>query len=184
MEEWKDIKGYEGLYQVSTLGRVRTLPRISCQGHPLKGGYLKPRRCPNGYLNACLSKDGTKSYKLIHRLVAQAFIDNPHDYPQVNHKDEDVTNNHVDNLEWCTNRYNSNYGNHNLRLSESLKGHRRSAETIEKHRHKMMKKVMCVETGEIFDSIKSAEAFTHTRGICEVLHGRSHRCGGYHWRYA
>lgn len=188
MEEWKDIVGYEGLYQVSTLGRVKSFhkgntPRL-----------LKPHRCSNEYLMVQLSKDGLVTHMLIHRLVAQAFIDNPCNYPQVNHKDEDVTNNRVDNLEWCTAKYNSNYGTHNQRLSESKKGWHPSEEVIEgmrqrmieRHKntpHPMRKKVLCVETGQIFESIKSAQEFVHLTGVYNVVQGKRKTAGGYHWRY-
>lgn len=183
MEKWKDIKGYEGLYQVSTLGRVRSLPRKDPRGHQLKGKYLKPRKDTHGYFRVCLSKDGIVCYKGIHRLVAEAFIDNPHNYPQVNHKDEHPTNNRADNLEWCTAKYNSNYGNHCQRISEARKGQPRSEMAIELFRHKLMKKVQCVETGQIFESLKSAEEFIQTTTVHHVLKGRQKTSGGYHWRY-
>lgn len=184
MEEWKDIEGYESLYQVSTLGRVKSLARKDSRGCPLRERYLKPDTRTCGYLFVSLSKNGIVHAKTIHRLVAQAFIDNPYDYPQVNHKDEDKTNNRVENLEWCTAKYNLNYGTCPQRFSEARKGQRLSSVSIEKMRHKIMKKVMCVETGQIFDSIKSAEEFVHTTGMGAVLHGRAKTCGGYHWRYA
>lgn len=184
MEEWKDIAGYEGLYQVSTLGRVKSLARISAQGHQLLEKYLKPRRCTTGYFQVCLSKNGNLAYKDIHRLVAQAFIPNLENLPQVNHKDESRTNNCVDNLEWCTAKYNANYGTRNERVAEARKGQRLSGVSLEKMRHKLMKKVMCVETGEVFDSIEAAKEFTHTSNVCNALKGRNKTAGGYHWRYA
>lgn len=180
MEEWKDIKGYEGLYQVSTLGRVRSL-------HKQKGiteRILKPGIGTSGYLRVVLSKNGVVCDKDIHRLVAQAFIPNLDDMPFVNHKDEVKTHNNVENLEWCTPKYNVNYGACRKRISESHKGKHLSAEVIEKISCKKMKKVICVETGEIFDSIKSAEETTHTTTICNALKGRIKTAGGYHWRYA
>lgn len=163
MEEWKDIKGYEGLYQVSTLGRVRSF-------HAYKGSsqrILVPGRYSRGYLFVQLSKDKVKTQHMIHRLVASTFIPNPEDLPQVNHKDEDKTNNCVENLEWCTAKYNANYGTRNERVAE-----------------KTRKPVMCVETGEVFDSVNSAMALTHLSNIHHVLKGKYKMCGGYHWRYA
>ena len=167
MEEWKDIKGYEGLYQVSTLGRVRSLPRKNGRGQQLKGKYLKPLKHKDGYLMVILSKGGVRSHKLIHRLVAQAFIDNSCNYEIVNHKDEDKMNNQVSNLEFCTIKYNVNYGTRNQRAIDSRK-----------------KKVMCVETGEVFDSLKSVEEFTRVAGVSDVLRGKQKTSGGFHWRYA
>ena len=121
-EIWKDIQGYEGRYQVSNLGRVRSLSRKRWNGYTftnLEGRILKLRLNKNkGYLNVILY-DGHRNGKTIEiqRLVAQAFIPNPNNLPCVNHKDENPRNNKVENLEWCDYRYNNNYGNHNLKLS-------------------------------------------------------------------
>ena len=106
-EIWKDVKGYKGLYQVSNLGRVRSLG--SDRWH--KGRILKPSFDGKGnYLFVGLHKDKRVKLATIHRLVAEHFIPNPNDLPCVNHIDEDKTNNRFDNLEWCTHQYNSNYG--------------------------------------------------------------------------
>ena len=99
MEEWKDIIGYEGLYQVSNLGRVRRSGKI------LKGGYNN-----KGYHTINLCKKGISKSFFVHRLVAIAFIPNPNNLPIVNHKDENPKNNCIENLEWCTYKYNANYG--------------------------------------------------------------------------
>ena len=114
-EIWKDIKGYEGFYQVSNLGRVKSLSRAVKVGiknvdYATKSEkILKPYKNCNGYflVKLCLNKND-KQYQ-VHRLVAEAFIDNPNNLSQVNHKDKIKTNNRVDNLEWCTNEYNSRY---------------------------------------------------------------------------
>ena len=113
MEEiWKDIKGFEGKYQVSNLGRVRGFVRV-------KGKILSYHPSSDGYLRAELRKDGKKIRFYVHRLVAQAFISNPDNLPEVNHKDEDKTNNKVDNLEWCTHEYNITYGTMQQRSADS-----------------------------------------------------------------
>ena len=104
-ESWKDVAGYEGLYQVSDQGNVRSRRR-----HGSSGGILKPGRDGHGYLRVVLYREGEWKPILIHRLVAQAFIPNPSNFPVINHKDENPANNAVDNLEWCTHRYNMNYG--------------------------------------------------------------------------
>ena len=98
IEEFRDIPDYEGMYEVSNLGRVRR-----------DGKILKPFKNKKGYLLVSLFKNGTKKNARIHRLVAQSFIPNPQNLPQINHKDEDKTNNAVENLEWCTCEYNINY---------------------------------------------------------------------------
>lgn len=111
IEEWRTIFGYEGLYEVSSYGRVRSLDRyvVDSLGNRrfYKGKVLSPIKDKVGYLSVKL-QEGNKHN--IHRLVAQAFIENPDNLPQVNHKDEDKSNNRVDNLEWCDSKYNNNYG--------------------------------------------------------------------------
>ena len=129
MEEiWKDIEGYEGLYQVSNLGDVRSLKYAG--GNKVKP--LKQDNDGNGYKQVILYKDGKRKNCKVHRLVAMAFISNPNNYKEVNHKDENPSNNNVNNLEWCTNEYNVNYGTRTKRASESLKGKHRSEETKKK----------------------------------------------------
>ena len=114
IEEWKSIPGYEGLYEVSNLGRVRSLDRYvkTCyEAYKLhKGKILSPAKDKNGYLKVHLCYNGKHNIIRVHRLVAQAFLLNPDNLPEVNHKDEDKTNNSVDNLEWCDRSYNISYG--------------------------------------------------------------------------
>ena len=103
-EIWKDKKYYEGHYQVSNFGRVKSIKFG-------KERILKLRTDKKtGYLHVVLCKDGKVKEFTVHRLVAEAFLPNPHNYPCVNHKDENKLNNSVSNLEWCTHKYNSNYG--------------------------------------------------------------------------
>lgn len=162
VEEWKDIKGYEGLYQVSNLGRVRSI------------GYGKERIlsssniCHYGYIKVNLYKEGKKNTFKVHRLVAQAFIPNPNNLPEVNHKDENKLNNHVSNLEWCTTQYNINYGTHNARMSKSKN-----------------KPILCVETGVEYTSILEAEKLTgiNKSSLSNCCRGIFKTAGGYHWRY-
>lgn len=136
-EIWKDIKGYEGFYQVSNMGRVRSLDRIVVTKNSktlnYKSELKKPSKDKDGYLIVVLYKDKERKTCRVHRLVAEHFIPNPNNYPQVNHKDETRDNNNVDNLEWCTAKYNNNYGGHNERLSESKKGWKPSEEQRRKH---------------------------------------------------
>lgn len=114
MEVWKDIAGYEGHYQVSNLGNVRSIKR---EPIILKGDYQK-----NGYKRVYLWKDGRKQNLLVHRLVAFSFLPNPNGYSDINHIDEDKRNNHVNNLCWCTHFYNMNYGSVKEKISVANTG--------------------------------------------------------------
>lgn len=119
-EIWKPIRGYEGLYEVSNLGRVRRLWPISGHYRMLKT-FLRTHAL--GYSAVNLSKYGEMKMFSVHRLVAEAFIPNPFGFPQVNHKDENPRNNNVENLEWCDQNYNVNYGTGNSRRSISRRNH-------------------------------------------------------------
>ena len=160
MEIWKDVKGYEELYQVSTLGRVWSVRSQKC---------LKPQKGTDGRLYVNLyAKNGKQKKEKIHRLVDIAFIDNANGLPQVNHKDENPTNNSVDNLEWCDSKYNCNYGTRNKRVSE-----------------KHGKKVYCIELDKTFESISEGAKAVGRKlsALSMCLNGNSKTCGGYHWRY-
>lgn len=117
IEEFRDIEGYEGKYQVSNLGNVKSL-NYHRTG---KEKILKPRNSSCDYLFVRLYINGKGKNYFVHRLVANAFIPNPNNLPQVNHKSEIKNQNTVDNLEWCTNEYNCNYGTHNKRVGEKNK---------------------------------------------------------------
>ena len=123
-EEWRDIVNYEGLYQVSNLGRVKSLCRYFNTYN--KSRYVKrekilKQQVNQGYYAVVLKKNNiSKTYK-VHRLVAQAFISNKEDLPEINHKDCNGFNNKEENLEWCTSVYNNHYGNRPKKAGESLK---------------------------------------------------------------
>ena len=110
MEEWRAVPGYEGLYEVSNKGNVRNVRRNT---------LLRLPKTNKGYIRVCLCKNGKIYGKFVHRLIAQAFLPNPDNLPQVNHLDEDKSNNCVDNLEWCDGKYNVNYGTRNIRAKET-----------------------------------------------------------------
>ena len=112
--EWFDIKDFENLYQVNKYGDVKSLG-----GKYKKSRILKPKVDRYGYYNVVLFKDNKMYYKTIHRLVAETLIPNPSNLPQINHIDENKLNNNVDNLEWCSPKYNSNYGTRNKRIGEN-----------------------------------------------------------------
>ena len=144
MEQWKDIQGYENLYQISNTGRVKSLPRYDDYGRFYPEKILKPEKLRKGYLRVKLgSRKDSFEKIMVHRLVAMAFIPNPDNLPQINHKNEDKSDNRVENLEWCDNSYNHNYGTRNTRATQ----------------HRKIKVAQCKEDGNIirvFDSIKDA----------------------------
>ena len=109
-EIWRPIEGYEGLYEVSSYGRVRSLDKYDSMNRFLRGRILRLFTDGLGYLRAQLYSNSKRKSFLVHRLVAQAFILNPDNLPQVNHRDENPSNDNVDNLEWCDGKYNVNYG--------------------------------------------------------------------------
>lgn len=192
MEEiWKDVivekngitYNYTGKYQVSNFGRVRNI----------KGKILKPTNLKD-YKGVSLCKHGKHELFTIHRLVAFAFIKNPNptEWTMVNHKDENKHNNCVDNLEWCDARYNANYGTKIQRSSDKFRG-RLIGEKNPMYgkpgnmrgrigsENPSSKKVKCLETGQIFDSIKLAEQWCGKKGISACCRGKQKTVAGYHW---
>ena len=198
MEEiWRDVKGYEGLYQVSNLGRVKSLERFIKTRKNKNGmnGYIHkqesiriPTKDYKGYLRLNLYKEGKQKPFRVHRLVAQAFIPNPNNLPQVNHKDENKENNCITNLEWCTNEYNHNYGTRNKRVAEKQKGRKIPFEQI---KNKIAVLQINKDTNEVirkYDSIKEAQICcgvkTHYSHIGECCKGERKTAYGFKWRYA
>ena len=154
----KDVKDYEGLYAIDENGNVWSYKSRK---------YLKPTLA-RGYLKITLYKDGKRKDFYIHRLVAEAFIPNPDNKPQVNHLDENKLNNSVSNLEWATAKENSNYGTRTERSNK-----------------KRSKPVYCMELDRVFDGINQAarELGLNNRHICDCCKGRYKTTGGYHWQY-
>lgn len=127
MEEWRSIEGYPN-YQVSNMGRVKSL-NYSRTGEE---GILKNCKNNRGYLQVFLCKNSKQKCYLVHRLVAQAFLDNPNNFPEINHKDEDKINNQLTNLEWCDNKYNMNYGTRTERTQKPILQFTKNGEFIRK----------------------------------------------------
>lgn len=164
IEIFKDIEGYEGLYQISNYGSVKSLGN----GKTRKEKVLKPTKNKDGYLRVGLCKQGKRKMYLVHRLVTSAFIENPNNYEQINHRDEQKTNNHVTNLEWCTRSYNINYGTRTERATASLS-----------------KQVMCIETGVVYSSTMEVErqlGYFQTY-IASVCNGKNKTAYKFHWKY-
>lgn len=154
----KDIKGYEGLYAVTSCGKVWS---------HYKNKFLKPHKHNCGYLSVELCKNGKRKVYLIHRLVAETYLLNPDNLPQVNHKDENKFNNYLNNLEFCLVAYNNTYG---TRIKRAAEAH--------------SSPVYCVELNTEYKSIIDAARALHiNRGnICSVINGNRKTAGGYHWR--
>lgn len=179
-DDWRDVVGYEGYYQVSNTGKVRSVDRVvarsdgkmqNCKGKILS---LIDRR---GYLHVNLCKDlKTKSVK-VHRLVAMAFIPNPSKLPIINHKDENPKNNRVENLEWCDVKYNSNYGTRNEKVSQNTRN-------AGKRVHPVVATSITTGCRIYFPSINEAQR--HGFSACCVsacCTGRSKTHMGYTWKY-
>lgn len=164
-ETWKPIPNYEGYYEASSLGRIRSVPRF---GTKKNGSILKPNVKKSGYVNILLSKNNVHKTWRLHRLIAQAFIPNPENKPQVNHKNGDKSDNRVDNLEWVT-------VSENMRHKFEVLGY--------KMPQGKGRPIMCVETGEVFEHIKDAERkYGKSYGaILHVIHGKSKTAYNLHW---
>lgn len=175
-ETWKDIKDFEGLYQVSNLGRVRSLTKtVTTKNNKtmhFEGKILKPLKVGE-YFSVNLYKDRILYGRRIHRLVAEAFIPNPDNLLQINHKDENKLNNSVDNLEWCSAKYNCNYGSHNYKLSKS----KQKPVICYSKKLQLIKKYP--------SSIAAATELGCTKtSICQCLKGKHKTSCGYIWKFA
>ncbi len=160
--EWREIKGYEGYYEVSNTGLVRRIKT---------GFILKPIKNKLGYCSVGLSKNGIVKHRLIHRLVAEAFIENPYSYNIVNHKDNNPSNNNVDNLEWCTQAYNLEYSN-----------------VHERCRAKNERPILMYREGELImecESITKAAKLIGSRQqhVTNCLYGKQKRTRGYSFKF-
>lgn len=167
-EIWKTIEGYPD-YMVSNMGRVKSL-NYNRRG---KEKILKGCKDKDGYLIVNLSKEGKQKNYKIHRLVTSAFLYNPNNLSEVNHKDENKQNNCVDNLEWCNRKYNCNYGTHNEKMSKT----------------KSMPVLQFSKTGDFIKKWDSATQVERELGIKQTnitkcLKGKLKTSGGYKWGYA
>lgn len=169
-EEWKDIANFEGLYQVSNLGRIKSLPKVGSGGH--NGIILSQSKDKDGYLLVYLYANRKKVACKVHRLVAKAFVPNPNNFPQVNHKDEIKSNNCFTNLEWCTSSYNNSYGKGNINRANSK-------------RVPILQLDMNDNIIREFNSAKEAEATLgfNSSNITNCCRGKYKSMYGYKWKY-
>lgn len=208
-EIWKPIKGFEGYYEISDKGRVKSLGRLVLRRTSnihTKEKILKLPPCKNGYIVTHLHKDGKAYHSYVHRLVADAFLPNPYNKTEIDHIDTDRSNNKVENLRWCTRSENNYNPITNKRMSLSHIGHKLKKESIEKWRKTReangwkinyplnsgkSKAVVqinpsdnsIVRTFPSMQEVKRVLAFTPSN-ISQCCRGKREMAHGYIWKYA
>lgn len=177
-EEWRPVVGYEGFYEVSNLGRVRGVDRKDARG-VFRPGILRKTRIDKktGYEYVYLRKDGMEKNCTVHRLVAQAFLPAPDGDVEVNHINENRTDNRAENLEWVTRKQNSNHGHHNERLKRSTK-----------NSHGKPVLMLDLETGEAIREFVTCSEAARSVGVSKTCIskcclGKSRTASGYCWKY-
>lgn len=188
IEIWKDVAGYENYYQVSNLGNIKSKDRLievddyinhhaTCRGfsYVMPGKIMKQRITQFGYKAVSLvNAEGKQKGFMVHRLVAEAFLPNPNNFPFINHKDENKQNNFVDNLEWCTAEYNINYGTYLERRSNT-----------QRYTNKNMRSVIAVDANDNvlqFISIRDAARILNIyQSNIQYALKKGTKCGGFYW---
>lgn len=162
---WKDVPDYEGYYEISNTGLIRS-----------KNGLRKLQINYHGYYYIKLCKNGVHKKFQVHRLVGKTFIPNPHNLPEINHKDENPLNNNVENLEWCDRTYNNNYGTRNARAGIGI------SKANSKKVMRFDRKGNYIDT---FESVKKAAEYLgiHYSSIVGCARHKRPSAGGYIWKY-
>lgn len=185
IEIWKDVVGYEGIYQVSNFGNVKSLDKIvfnngSRRYNNIKGRVLSQNKTNgNGYRIVSLNNNGCSKNYYIHRLVASSFLENKNNFKYINHKDENKLNNNIDNLEWCDAKYNANYGTSRERARQKLLNNKSTSKQVSSHDRNTMELI------KTFPSISEASRQLNcaVQNISDALHGKQPTARGYIWKY-
>lgn len=184
MAIWKSIKGFNGKYWVSDEGEVRSIDRLVEQENRfgsykrlIKGQKLQPKKQNRGYLMVGLSQEGKVKSCLVHQLVAQAFIPNPDNLPEINHISEDKTDNRVENLEFCDRKYNINYGTHTQRVTQKLINGKTSKSIIQFD----LNGNFVAEYPSLMEAERQTGCFESS--ICACCKGKRKTSSGYKWEY-
>lgn len=197
-EIWKDVLGYEGLYEVSNIGRVRSIARYNERSKKFYPSKIKSIEISNnGYLRVKLSKNGKKKGVCVHRLVAEAFLDNSNKLPQVDHIDGDKNNNCVENLRWVTAKQNIQnpntiikhqgknnpfFGKTHTEKTKQLMRVKRP--TMKGGKNPSARKIVNLSTGEIFETLKEAnEKYGLSRSAIGNAIRRKTKSAGFYWDY-
>ena len=169
VEEWKEIPGYEGKYYVSSFGNVKVIYKWIKDNEKI----LSPMLNKDGYYQVNLSLRKKVRHHRIHRLVAEAFVENPNGYPMVNHKDENKLNNHADNLEWCDQAYNIRYGTRTKRCFETIRNKKTKRRILSKDEVVEIRQ-SCIPYDKEFNIKKTAKKYgISTTAITNIVHNKT-----------
>ena len=180
-ETWRPVKGYEGLYEVSSLGRIKSLS-YKCTGVEK---FMKPQKDKRDYLYVGLCRDGKRKFFKVHRLVAEAFLPNQLGLPEVNHKDENPSNNVVDNLEFCDAKYNANYGTRNVRSAAARRNDPARSKAVEASKYSDFREI-CLTFPSTQEADRNGYGQSNVSKCCRGCYHYegNNKYKNLYWRYA